>query len=309
MRDGPIRGLVLTLVLLAPTRSFGQAAELPDEVAPPIPNISSELLDPNGLSRFHLVSRAVLTTDDQLWSWEARANVRIIRGLSLAVTLPFALLVPRSGSGDNQFFFGNFSVGVAGGGPVLVGAPDDPAISIGGALDIYAPTAPEPQPVPEDELLGRAQLAVASMRAYEPQLYLSNQMAFRARGLGRLRAGMLTGELELGLTPQFTLDSQSDFRILFSAAARVAVLPIRYVEPFVELGGSVEISGPGLLKPPFLITPGVRFHIADMLDPALFVSFNFVESSAVIFGIDLAGALRPAVRGGNDMEDFFSGFN
>lgn len=308
MRDGPIRGLVLTLVLLAPTRSFGQSAEVGESVQPPIPNVSAELLDPHGLSRFHLVSRAVLTTDDQRWSWEARANVRIIRGLSLAVTLPFGLLVPRSG-GDNQFFFGDFSVGIAGGGQVLVGGPSDPAISIGGALDIYAPTAPEPQPIPEDELLGRAQRAIASMRAYEPQLYLSNIMSFRARGLARLRVGMLTGELELGLTPGFTLDSQSDFRINFSAAARIAVLPIRAVEPFVELGGSMEISGPGEVKPPFLITPGVRFHIADMLDPALFVSFNFTDTSAIILGIDLAGALRPAVRGGNDMEDFFSGFN
>jgi hypothetical protein len=305
--------VALTLVLAAlPTRSFGQAAEIAVDVAPPIPNISSELLDPQGLSRFHLVSRAVFsddtsfTTDVEVWSWEARANIRIAPGLSLAANLPFGLLVPGTGQ-QNQFFFGNFSVGVAGGGNVLIGGPDDVSIAVGGALDIYAPTAPEPER--EDlSALGAAQARVASMRAYEPQLYLSNQMSFRARGLGRLRAQILTAELELGFIPTFTLDSQSEFGMLFGVAARIAVLPIRAIEPYVEVSGTVKITGDSELKPPYLVTPGVRFHIADTLDPAIFVSFNFVHSSAIIFGIDLAGALRPSVRGGGDMEDFFDGF-
>jgi hypothetical protein len=300
-------GFVLALLFL-PSRTFGQvAAGVSNDVAVPVPSVSMELLDPQGLTRAHVVTRAILTegADVQRWSFEARANVRIIRGLSLSAVLPFGLLVPGPGA-ENQFFFGNLEVGVAGGGQLLIGGVDEPSFALGGALDIYAPTAKEPAPSQLE--LASAQAAIASMRAYEPQLYLSNTMSFRTRLLGRFRISMFTAELELGVVPGFSLDSRSDFSMLFGAGARFSVLPIRSVEPFLELGGTVQVSGPGELSPPFLVTPGVRFHISDTLDPAIFVSFNFVDSGAVILGIDLAGALRPSVRGGDDVEDFFDGF-
>lgn len=306
-------GLVL-LLGSAPLRAFGQSAEVGIEVPQPVPNISSELLDPQGLSRFHLVSRAAfsdsnaLTAKVQTWSWEARANIRIVRGISLAAVAPFGLLVPGPGQ-VNKFFFGNLSVGVAGGGQLLLGGADQPAIAIGGGLDIYAPTAPQAERAQEDPALTGAELAVASMRSYEPQLYLPNLMSFRTRALGRLRIAFFTAELELGLTPGFTLDSRSEFIMFLSSALRTAVQPIREIEPYLELGGALQVAGDKIVRPPFLITPGVRFHLFDTIDPALFLSFNFVHGSAIIFGVDIAGALRPAIGGHDEIEDFFSGFD
>jgi hypothetical protein len=300
--------------------AFGQSAEI-EEAVTVVPTISAELLDPLGLTRFHLVTRAnffdyansaAFERDVATWSFEARAHVRITRGLALAAVLPFGLLLPGPGR-ENRFFFGNFSLGVGGGTRWFVGGPGL-SISIGGGLDLYAPTAPESTP---DDLLPIAtglgfatpQILVASMRAYEPQLYLPDLMSFRARMLARIQASIFTGELELGLVPGFTVASQSDFVMFFGVAARLSVQPSEHLEPYVEMGVTTQVAGPSDLSPPFLVTPGLRFHIAESFDPAIFISFNFVEASSIIFGVDLAGALRPGRRAANnDIEDFFGGF-
>jgi hypothetical protein len=304
----------LAIAFLAATvtgRALAQSAEIPDEAGPPpIPSISHELLDPRGMTRFHLVTRASFGDGDQTfsrvakWAYEARANVRVAQGLSVGATLPFGLSVPGGGE-TNQFFFGNFSVGIAGGGLVRFGDAGDPVLSIGGALDIYAPTAVEPEP--GQTVLLAAQGAVATLHAYEPQLYMSNLMSFRGRGTAGLQVSILRAALELSLTPAFTLESQSELILLFGGAGRVSVLPIRQIEPFLEMGTTIQISGPGEIAPPFSITPGVRFHVFDALDPAIFVSFNFVEPSSIIFGIDLAGALRSNARKG-DLDEFLGTF-
>lgn len=300
--------------------ALAQSAEL-DEPSAMVPSLSSELLDPLALTRFHLVTRAnffdyanseAFERKVSTWSFEARANIHITRNLALSAVAPFGLFTPGPGR-ENKFFFGNLSLGVAGGGKVYSTGPDL-SIMLGGGLDIYAPTAPETEP---DDLLPIAagigiatpQTLVASMRAYEPQLYLPDLMSFRARILGRVRASIFTGELELGLVPGFTVASQADFVMFFGVGARAAVQATPNVEPYLEMGVTTQVAGPGDLSPPFLLTPGVRFHIGAF-DPAIFVSFNFKEASSIIFGIDIASALRPTARGtNNDIEEFFDGWD
>jgi hypothetical protein len=95
----------------------------------------------------------------------------------------------------------------------------------------------------------------------------------------------------------------------FHIAGRLAYVVTPELEPFLEMGSAIQLAGEndlGELSTPFLLTPGVRFHFFG-LDPAIFVSFNFEEASAIIFGIDLAGALRPR-RGEAGGDDFFGDF-
>jgi hypothetical protein len=287
-----------------------------------VPDLSGELLDPASLSRFHLITRASFSDGNKVfsnssyWSWEARANIRVINGLALAAVLPFGFVdVPGA---PNKFFVGNFTAGIAGGGRILLSNepnPDEraPSLRLGGGLDVYAPTAPKPSM--DDTFLFNAQLAIANMRAYEPYLYLSNMMAFRGRAHADFTAGIVTAGIELGLTPAFTLNSNSDFLLWFSGGGRIAVRAGENVEPFLEAGSAIQISGPGLMlgdmgtptkiSPPLLISPGVRFHMLGV-DPAAFVSFNFKTTSSVIFAIDLAGAVRSSRTDLSD--DIFHGF-
>src|SRR5688572_11362111 len=178
------------------------AAHGDDKIEPLIPpNLSTELLDPVGLSRFHFVTRASFSdgdavfADDATWTFEARAHVRIIPGLAITAVLPFGLFAPE-GPGDT-FFFGNFSVGIAGGGTFYFGTRDGataPMFRLGGALDIYAPTAPEPDA--NEPELARAEAAVISLRSYEPELYTPTAMSFRARAQAELTYDLFTAQLE-----------------------------------------------------------------------------------------------------------------
>jgi hypothetical protein len=292
--------LISTALAIAPERAH---AQLPEEA----PNISNELLDPDGRTRGHFVARASFAdgqktfSSSSLWSFEARFHVRIIEGLAATVVLPFGYLnLPAPG--PQQFFFGNFSLGVAGGGRIHLASdstPESPGplLRWGGGLEAYAPSAPRPnmgltpntQMATDSRFL--AEQAVARMRSYEPELYVGDVMSFRARLHADVSFNIVTAELELGLAPAFTLTSESSFLMWFSGAGRVSVRPINEVEPYLEMGAAVQVVGKNPLSPPFLITPGVRFHFWN-LDPALFASFNFIDGKNIIFGVDLAGALR-----------------
>jgi len=64
-------------------------------------------------------------------------------------------------------------------------------------------------------------------------------------------------------------------------------------EPYLEVGAATQLFGDGEIRPPLMITPGVRLHLADIFDPALFISINPIVAPAVIFGVDLATIIRP----------------
>src|SRR5215813_4384153 len=94
-------GLLLASALLAlPARAaFAQSTHTPSawfEGKRPdmVPELSTELVDPTGLSRFHLVTRATFTdgskvfSSNTVWSFEARAHIRVIEGLALHAVLP-----------------------------------------------------------------------------------------------------------------------------------------------------------------------------------------------------------------------------
>jgi hypothetical protein len=297
--QGPAIAGALVALLGSTTAVHRARAELPEEA----PNISNELLDPDGRTRGHLVGRANFSdgqkvfSSSSIWSFEALLHVRIIEGLAASVALPFGYI---DVTGAQQFFFGNLGVGVAGGRRIHLasdpsGEETGPILRVGGGIDAYAPTAPRPDTSPsragmiDTRLL--AEQTIALMRAYTPQLYEGDIMSFRARAHADITINILTAEIELGLIPAFTLTSQSSFLMWFCGAGRIVARPTTEIEPYLEMSGSVQIKGDNKLNPPFLLTPGVRFHILTF-DPAVFASFNFVQGKSVIFGIDLAGALR-----------------
>lgn len=319
-----------TLPLIpGPARAQGeiQETELDRPIDPP-PDLSTELLDPLGFTRFHLITQGTFAdaagsktfTNNSYWSMEAQGHVRIIEGIALSFGVPIGISAPHDLK--NKFFIGNVSAGVAGGGRFLLDTEHADrrgatVLRLGAAFDVYAPTAPKPGATDANLLQG--ELILAGMRAYEPWIYLSNQMAMRGRIHADLSVSVLTFEVEGGLTPAFTLTSNSSFLLWASGAGRIVLRASETVEPYVEGFAAVQISGSGpqvtvagmtvtssSFSPPFMLTPGLRFHIAGF-DPAIFASMNFVHSAVVIFGIDIAGAARKTR--GDLSEDIFHGFD
>lgn len=267
-----------------------------EAVAPPKPVVASgwstDLVDPAGLTRMHLVARSTFTDGASVfsgasaWAIEAKAFINLTEGLALTAVLPFGAILGRPGAPE-ELFLGNLGVGVTLGVPLTSG--EAPRLKLGFGVDALLPTAS----ASDEPSVGIARSTAAAIRAYEPQLFVPELLSFRLRGLTELRTDVLSAQVELGLVPGLTVNAEQDFVLLFSAAGRVSA-DLGVAEPFLELGCATQVSGDGRIKPPFLVTPGLRLHIADTFDPALFVSFNFVESSAVIFGLDLAAAIRPS---------------
>jgi hypothetical protein len=116
---------------------------------------------------------------------------------------------------------------------------------------------------------------------------------------------------ELGLTPAFTVESDSDALLWFTATLRARLVLGNLIEPFFELGGTTlvaEPSSPGgqLIDGTGLqLTPGVRFHLGG-LSPAVFVVLQPErEDGVVTIGIDLAGAVSDRRRKAEDLLDRF----
>lgn len=244
--------------------------------APPRPAVgwSTELLDPIGLTRLHLTSRAVFANKTG-YAVEGKVQFRLTDGMALSATLPFAI-----DASDGTV--GNITAGFT-----WAGTSGDHAegFDFGGGLDVYLPVA--------GKNVGNG--LVAALRAYEPMLYVPDLFSFRARGYAAYRTPRFFAAAELGLVPAFYLEGGGGTAILLSAAGRVGAT-LGSVEPYLEVAATPQIAGDGEIAPPLLVTPGVRFHIADIFDPALFVSFNFVEASAIIVGLDLALAFRPGEK-------------
>jgi hypothetical protein len=307
-----MRQALLLFSWLYPATAFGQAILLEEGGTERArsPNISMELLDPTARTRFHFTTRftfsdAVETfSDSAIATFEADAVVRIIEGVGISFGLPFALDAPMPGA--DTFFIGNFHLGVEGGGVIRfddkrAADPGAPRLGLGGGLDVYAPTA---RALENNGNESDRMALVRETRSYEQELYLERTTAFRLRGHADFAVSIVVLELELGLTPGFDIQDELDFLMLFSWAGRVAVLPIDQLEPFVEIGSSLQVAGDPLngheLDTPVRLTLGLRGHFSGF-DPALFVSFDFSEGG-VVFGVDVAAAFRTESRGASERD-------
>jgi hypothetical protein len=315
----------LCLGLLAatlPARTAGAEApdDVEDTVPPPRPGITHDLLDPGGHTRFHLTTRVTPSgpegtfSNDVRLTMVARAHVQVTEGLALHLALPFGAALTEPG--PDAYSVGNIRLGVEGGRPVYLGqsAGDSttPRLNLGGAFDVYLPTAAAAK---NDFCLGLdvcdAVALVRDLHAYEPESFTDDVMFVKGRLHADVSASVFTAGLELGFSPGLTLDSDPEFLFLVSWVARGAVAVGPYLEPFLELGSTLHLVGANqitILNPdrtvrsllgqdyttPVLLTLGARGHLGGF-DPALFVSID-LRDGYVIFGLDLASVLAGSQR-------------
>lgn len=252
---------------------------------------SSEFLDSRASTRLHLTTRFSLSDGHRVfgggsaWSFELFGTLGVAEGVGLSARVPLGVRQPSSDE-PVRAFMGNLSLGTSLGHPVELDEDIDLLFAAG--LDAYLPTLGEQSPGAQ----ARAAASVAVIRAHEPQLYIPQFLGARIRAQAGISLPGVELQLELGLVPGVTVRQDSDAVLLSSVAARVNGRLGDTVEPFVELGASFQIAGAGDVSPPVMLTPGVRLHITDFFDPAVFASINFVESAVLVFGVDIGGALR-----------------
>lgn len=294
------------------------------------PNIATDLLDPKARTRFHLTTRVSASTPDDTFTddlirttFDLNMYLRATRGFSVTAAMPFGLVAVKPGK--DTFIIGNLRLGVAGGDYFLLGTPSPdegrtPTLGLGGAFDVYIPTA---RVGDEDSCLLCAPVSIVrNMRAFEPESFTDDSMWFRVRGHADLALGPFLAELELGLSPGFSYGDDGEFMMVFEWAARASVDIGPYIEPYLELGSAIHVVNksemirlnPDLsiaqitgydLTTPAMLTIGLRAHFAN-LDPAFFTSID-LRDGLIIFGLDLAGAVRDYVRSDTEMRDFMRG--
>ncbi len=313
--------LVLFTAILAPSVALGQIRTLDEDQklrSRQPPNISTELMDPAGGTRLHLTTRGSfsdgeeLFTDLSFWTFDLQAFLRVQDNWSVGANLPFALYSPPGGT--NQFVLGNIRVGTVAGFDVRLQPQNRDVRSarfrLGAGVDMYLPTTS----TPEDESAFLGAIAVAGGRFlhnFEPELFIEDAMFFRIRAHAELSFDVVIVEGELGFSPGFTTTSDSEALLLVSWAARVSAKPTYLLDPYLEVASSFHVVGKDAAagrdyETNVWITPGVRFHFGQV-DPAFFVSVN-VEETALLFGIDLAGAAREYIRVRQD-DDFLDSFD
>lgn len=296
---------LLCTLLCAPAGALGQdlgddgwitAAQVEEEKRERSPfagsRLAVEMLEPSGSSRGQLITRGIFSNGDAVFSsntafsMEARVHLALVERLGITGVFPVGIVSP-SGA-ETKFFVGNIGVGLAGGTAIDLVDPVTSTIPmrlrLGGGVEGIFPSAPS-----GSESTVAAALLVAALRAYEPHLYVPKLFAGRIRGQAGLSLGNLTAQLELSLVPGAMLEG--DAVLLFGAAARASYEVTELVEPFLEMGATTQVAGTGQIRPPFMITPGVRFNISQSFRPAFFMSMNFVTANALMFGIDLAASM------------------
>lgn len=255
-----------------------------------LPIWSNELLDPAGLSRANVVTRAMFSDGTSVfsgasaWSLELQMSLRIVDGIAVSATLPLGVRVLEA-PGTSQAFLGNIGLGFSAGAPVSLGP--DVQLRFGGGLELFLPTSSEQNDT--------GWSAVAAMRAYTPQLHIPQLLSARLRGHVDLTFDVFRAEVEVGVSPGGTLGWE-ELMVLFSGAGRVSVQTSEALEAFLEVGATTQLAGDGEIATPFLLSPGVRLHVTELFQPALFASFNFIDPAAIIFGVDLGGALSPSAK-------------
>lgn len=319
----PMRVGCLVLVLL-PAVGLAQPYDGWDieRYQAPVPaNLSPDFLDPAGRTRFHVTTRATWSNPDEVFgstsrfSLEAQGALRITPGLAFTFGLPFGVVAPDPG--NNAAFFGNFRIGLHGGGYIRLAKSKEfkdqvaPRLGIGLAVDFYVPTGPNDPLV--RCLLGSGcapPALVRDIRSLEAEYYLPDAISFRNRLHVDFQHPYFGVEGELGLSPSWTLASNADFSLLLSWGLRLVARPIYELEPFVELGSVLVASGEkddaqGFdIATPVRLNLGARFHVAE-LDPAIFVAIDFVDGG-LLFGLDLAGAVREVTR--REQREYLEGF-
>lgn len=285
----------LILALAAPGAAVAQT-DPRDPAAPLPPDISPDFLDPSGRTRFHLTTRWTPAPLGDAWSLELLGVLNLAPGIGLTISQPLGLLTADLPGVDSRFVLGNFSLGVAGGAAIRLDegpGARPPILTLGGALDLYAPTS-------SNDLPGvAAAIAMQASRPIAPGMYVTSSqeiLAFR----GRIHAGFTLSifdiDGELGLTPGFSTRAGSDFMMWLSGGVRVRVVPLYWLEPYLELAGSTLIvdASSVVSEGGSLLTPGVRFHVLG-LSPAIFTQIKLGGDvpDTLTFGIDLAGALVP----------------
>ncbi|MEQ8272723.1 MAG: hypothetical protein RMA76_41660 [Deltaproteobacteria bacterium] len=317
------RASLLAVVLLGASASayaqtdqdfeFGSANDLVS-LRPPF--VSVDTLDPHGYSRFHLTTRGAFSDPVDVqretvrWAFELSTALRLTDGLAIVAALPFGAYAPKPGV--NEFFIGNFKLGLAGGFDVaLPGDPrsrNRPHLTFGFGFDVYAPTAPEvPRAIgfaleaPTDPMH-----AIASIRSYDPELYVTRLMTFRPRFQAGVSVNVFTGLVELSLAPAFTAQRDAEFLMMFHWLVHLAVQPVSAIEPYLQLGNTIAVTGEAAgvdLTQPVQLTIGARGHFGPV-SPALFLAIDLAEGLPIV-GIDLAGILyrqeRGVARGDDDL--------
>ncbi|MEO1339271.1 MAG: hypothetical protein AAFV29_26760, partial [Myxococcota bacterium] len=207
------------IAFFAPSVAFGQISLLDEEQrlrSKQPPNISTDLLDPEGLTRLHLTTRFTFSNGDEVFSDDAlttfalQAFLRLQRGLAVQAALPFGLVIP-SGS-TNEFVTGNLRIGAAAGFDIRL-QPENrdvrsARLKLGAGLDVYIPTAGTPDGL--GPLVGDAFVAaLRAMHSFEPELFIDDAMLFRLRAHAQLSLDYLIFEAEMGMSPGFTLEGDS----------------------------------------------------------------------------------------------------
>lgn len=252
---------------------------------------ATDFLDPSGYTRLHATTRATFTdgqsafSSASTWALEGRAHFDFGGGFSGHALVPFAIIARDLFGTD--IYFGNVQAGVSFGAL----AYEDPQFILRWAvgLDATAPTAARPG----DPGGAVRHSLVAAIRGRAPQLYVPRLGTVHARGHTDLQWRSLTVDFELGVMPGYTLGAGGTALLLLSTQARVAWSATPAVEPYLELGVVRQIAGAGSVQPPLWVTPGVRFNINDFVHPSVFLSMNFEDATALVFGVDFAGLFRP----------------
>ena len=222
---------------------------------------------------------------------EARLFAPATDDLTVTITLPLGIYDPGVPE-LRRAFFGNAAVGVVSGRRLRLAMSAAPAASVtvdvGGSFELHVPSAPRARPGP----LATTMTLMAAMRGYDVQLYLPRMFSGRVRGFAAARFDALRVSAELSVTPGTTVGQGSSRALIAGGAVWASYGLTSGIVPFIELAGAAELLGAVDVQSPFTVTPGVRLHIAEAFDPAVFVSFNFDRDRAIVVGLDLARASR-----------------
>ena len=305
---------LLALVATSPARAddwVSGGAALPTRI-PDLPLTQAEV---ENHTRFHLTARWTPASAAHLWQVDLFLAARITPHLALTFGVPLAVLAPQGPflpgqDGADRFALGNVRVGMAAGTRLRLieraeAEAQGLALRLGGALDVYAPTSP----VPDDSRL--TSLAAVQQSRLDPGLWAPRALGFR----GRVHAGLVGASWsvdgEFGLTPAFTVESDSDALLWFTATLRARLVLAELIEPFFELGGTTLVAEPSSVGGRLIdgtglqLTPGVRFHLGG-LSPAVFVAiYPERDDGVVTIGLDLAGAVSDRRRKSEDLLDRF----
>lgn len=273
-----------------------ESAEWVTAKVEPIAPWATGLLDPAGYTRLGVTSRVSFSDGQSAfggwssWVFEGHVQARLTKGVALSGIVPLGITT-RDVSGSDAFL-GNLGVGITVGGTAYT--QGDLVLRWAGGLDVNAPTATLAGT--EEHQLSRSMAAV--MRGQAPHLFVPQLMSFYARAHVDMTYSIFTMDLELGLAPGFTVGRNGTTLLLGSVNARASARVTPMLEPYLEVGLMSQLAGSGNVTPPLWLTPGLRMHINDAFDPAFFVSMNFEEASAIVFGVDLAGLIRPDPKSG-----------